>query len=80
MWKGFRVHKQVKGYLESAGFEDVVELIYKWPIGTWSEYPRIKEIGRWNLVQWREGIEGWSLALLTTALNVRSTQPHTSDA
>lgn len=67
--KDFRVHKQVKGYLEGAGFEDVVELIYKWPIGSWSEYPRIKEIGRWNLVQWREGIEGWSLALLTRALN-----------
>lgn len=77
MGKGFRIHEQIKAYLEDAGFEDVVELsdkLPKVPIGPWSEDPRLKEIGRWNQVHWEEGIEGWSLALFTRVLGVKS--PH----
>jgi hypothetical protein len=70
--KGFRINERVKDCLKVAGFEDLVELTYKLPIGPWNEYPRVREIGRWNLVQWQEGIEDWSLALLTRALHVKS--------
>lgn len=72
--KDLRIHEQVKGYLEDAGFEDIVERVYKWPIGPWSRDPHMKEIGLWNRLHWQEGIEGWSLALLTRVLGVKS--PH----
>lgn len=69
--KDLRIHKQIKGYLENTDFEDVVEHVYKWPIGPWSKDPHMKEIGLWNQLHWQEGIEGWSLALLTRVLGVR---------
>jgi hypothetical protein len=68
--KDLRIHQQIKGYLEDAGFEDVVEHVYKWPMGPWSKDPQLKEIGMWNQLHWLEGIEGWSLALLTRVLGV----------
>lgn len=68
MGKDFRIHEQVKGYLDAAGFEDVVEQSYKLPIGSWSVDPHLREIGRWNEVRWRQGIEGWSLDLFTRIL------------
>jgi hypothetical protein len=68
--KDLRIHEQIKGYLEGAGFENVVEHVFKWPIGPWSKDPHMKEIGLWNQVHWEEGIEGWSLALLTRVLGV----------
>ena len=50
MGRDFRIHEQVKGHLDTAGFENVVELSYKLPIGSWSEDLRLREIGRWNQV------------------------------
>lgn len=72
--KDLRIHKQIKGYLQNCGFEDVVEHVYKWPIGPWAKDRRLKEIGMWNRLHWLESIEGWSLALLTRVLGVES--PH----
>jgi len=68
--KDLRIHEQIKGYLEDAGFEEVVEKIYKWPIGPWSKDQHMKQLGLWNLLHWEEGIEGWSMALLTRVLGV----------
>jgi len=70
--RDFRTHEQIRGQLETIGFEDVKEIIYTLPVGSWSEAPCIRDIGRWNLAQWDEGIEGWSLALFTRELNVNS--------
>ncbi|KAF4626930.1 hypothetical protein G7Y89_g11223 [Cudoniella acicularis] len=66
--KDLRIHEQIKGYLDDAGFEEVVEKVYKWPIGPWDEDIHMKQIGLWNQLHWEEGIEGWSLALLTRVL------------
>ncbi|RDL31137.1 Uncharacterized protein BP5553_09926 [Venustampulla echinocandica] len=66
--KDLRIHEQVKGYLEEAGFEDVVDRAFKMPIGPWSKDPHLKQIGLWNQLHWQEGIEGWSMALLTRVL------------
>lgn len=68
--KDFRIDTQARGWLNTGGFEDVVEFTHKLPIGPWSECSRLQEIGRWNLAWWKEGVEGWSLALLTGALKV----------
>lgn len=77
--KDLRIHEQIKGYLQDGGFADVVETVYKWPIGPWEKDPHMKKVGLWNLLHWEEGIEGWSMALLTRVLNVSLRIPATVD-
>lgn len=68
--KDLRIHEQIKGYLVDAGYVDVVETVHRWPVGGWAKDDYMKKVGEWNLLHWREGIEGWSMALLTRVLNV----------
>jgi hypothetical protein len=57
-------------WIKDAGFVNVVEKKFKWPLGPWSSDPKLKEIGRWNLLNWEEGLEGWTLAHYTRVLGV----------
>ncbi|KFY44981.1 hypothetical protein V494_01234 [Pseudogymnoascus sp. VKM F-4513 (FW-928)] len=66
--KDLRIHEQIKGYMLDAGFLDVVETVYKWPVGPWAEDDYLRQVGEWNRLHWQEGIEGWSMALLTRVL------------
>ncbi|KAI9712959.1 MAG: hypothetical protein M1812_006706 [Candelaria pacifica] len=66
--KTFKVVDNMKGWIEEGGFENVVEQRYKWPIGSWSSDPKLKEIGKWNLVHWEEGVEGWCMMGMTRFL------------
>lgn len=68
--KTFKIAEEMAGMISSAGFVDVVEKRFKWPIGPWSSDPRLKEIGRWNLLNWEEGMEGWVIAPYTRVLGV----------
>ena len=68
--KTLRINELAKGYIEAAGFENVTEKAFKWPIGPWSSNPHLKQIGLWNLLQHEEGIEGWTMALLTRVMGV----------
>ncbi|KAI9830533.1 MAG: hypothetical protein M1819_005491 [Sarea resinae] len=63
--RSFQVGEQMQDWIKEAGFVDVVEQRYKWPIGSWSSDPKLKELGRWNLVHWEEGMEGWMIANAT---------------
>lgn len=56
--KDLRIHEQIKGRLENAGFDSIVEHVYNWPIGLGSKDPHMKEIGLWNYLHWQEGIGG----------------------
>jgi hypothetical protein len=66
--KSLRTVDESKDGLIKAGFVDVVERRYKWPLGGWSKNERLKELGLWNRLQWEQGIEGWSMYLLTNFL------------
>jgi hypothetical protein len=44
------------------------------PVGPWSQDKKLKEVGRWHLLECYEGIEGWSMALLTRLMGVSSRQ------
>lgn len=70
MGKTFRILDLQKQYIIDAGFENVVEQRYKMPVGPWSSDPKLKEIGRWHLLECFQGIEGWSMALLTRVMGV----------
>ncbi|KAK4211175.1 S-adenosyl-L-methionine-dependent methyltransferase [Rhypophila decipiens] len=45
-----------KRYLEDAGYEDVVERVYKVPTNPWPKDPRLKRVGAFELEHFREGI------------------------
>jgi hypothetical protein len=68
--KSFTIWEEAKERLERAGFVDVVEVKYTWPINGWHPDPRLKEIGRWNQLRLHSGIEGFMLRLLTMVGNV----------
>lgn len=54
--------------LQRAGFVDVHEQKFIWPIGAWPKDPHLKDLGRWGERNWSEGIEGWVMALYTRLL------------
>ncbi|RJE18621.1 Methyltransferase [Aspergillus sclerotialis] len=58
-------HKQ---WMLDAGFKDVREEIYKIPTNPWAKQPRMKELGRFQQVNFLEGMEAHTLALLTRVL------------
>ncbi|TID16925.1 S-adenosyl-L-methionine-dependent methyltransferase [Venturia nashicola] len=66
--KSFRIWKEAKGYMERAGFVEIHEVRYRWPMNGWSSDPMQKEIGRWNQLRLHDGIEGFMLRLLTRVL------------
>lgn len=68
--KTFEVAENMAGLIREAGFVDVVEKRFRWPVGPWSSDPKLKEIGRWNLLNWEEGMEGWVMAAYTRVLGV----------
>ena len=63
--KPMDIQPHIKDWITKAGFEDVVEAKYKWPIGDWAADPKLKDIGKWNATLCDLGIESWSLRLLT---------------
>lgn len=62
--------KQYKQYLEEAGFEDVVERKYEWPVGTWAKGKRMKTLGMWYREDLLSGLQGFTVAVLTRALGM----------
>jgi hypothetical protein len=69
--KTFKILDQQKQFLlDHGGFQNVTEQRYKMPVGPWSSDRKYKDIGRWHLLECSEGIEGWSMALLTRVMGV----------
>ncbi|KIW00641.1 uncharacterized protein PV09_07834 [Verruconis gallopava] len=56
-----------KALMEEAGYVDVTEVQFVWPQNPWPKDKKLKELGRWNLVNMLDGLEGYSMALLTRA-------------
>ncbi|KAI4205929.1 MAG: hypothetical protein LQ350_000114 [Teloschistes chrysophthalmus] len=68
--KSLMVEEFMQDDIRRAGFTNVVKKTYKWPIGAWSNDPKLKELGRFNLRHWHEGLEGWTLRFYTKYLGV----------
>ncbi|RYO55623.1 hypothetical protein AA0113_g8709 [Alternaria arborescens] len=66
--KTFAIYDFNREMITQAGFVDVVEKKYKVPVGTWPRDPKMKELGQWNLLFCLEGLESWSLYLLSMIL------------
>lgn len=68
--KSMRVLNTMRDAMIDAGFEDVTEVRFKWPVGGWAKDKKMKELGRYNFASWDQGVEGWILYLFTKYLDV----------
>lgn len=57
-----------KDRMIKAGFVEIVERQFKWPVGTWPKDKYYKEIGYWCHTNLDFGLEGLTMALLTRGL------------
>ena len=71
--KTFFVANEVKQRIADAGFIEVVEQIFKLPLGPWSSDERFKAVGQFYQKFILEGMEGWVMAIATRHLGVSST-------
>ena len=60
--------QQWKTMMEKAGFEDVVETVYKWPTNKWPRDKQYKDLSMWSLANMDGALESATLAPLTRAL------------
>ncbi|PBP24842.1 S-adenosyl-L-methionine-dependent methyltransferase [Diplocarpon rosae] len=54
--------------IAEAGFVNIVERVYKAPLGGWAADRKLRELGQWALLAFETGLEGYSLATLTRVL------------
>jgi hypothetical protein len=63
----------MKSDIEQAGFVNVVERVLKIPLGGWAADRKLRELGRWALLGFDTGLEGYNLATLTRVMGVSAT-------
>lgn len=59
-----------KDMMIEAGCENVEERTFKWPINSWAKDPELKLIGKWNLVNMLDGLEGFCVRLFSSTLGM----------
>lgn len=55
--KPLRVVNTMRQDMIDAGFAEVREVRFKWPIGGWPKVKRMKEIGRYNGAFWTRALK-----------------------
>jgi len=73
MGRTFLVAERARELLGDAGFVDIVEHKVKVPIGSWPADPKLKELGRWNLLFLTTGLESMGMYMLMHVLGVSVT-------
>jgi hypothetical protein len=68
------VHSQYKKWIEEAGFVDVKEYFFKIPVNTWPKNKQLKEVGKYQLINYTEGYEGIGIGLFTRTLGWNPTE------
>lgn len=63
-------------WLLAAGFSDVHHRLYVWPLGEWPEHQDFKELGKLSLDNFLNGVEGWSMTVITRGLGWSSEKVH----
>lgn len=66
--RSLHVAPTYKDLLAKAGFIDIVERQFKWPIGIWPKDKYYKELGYWAYTNIEFGMEGLFMALFTRGL------------
>lgn len=68
--KTLRIADESADRMRKAGFVNVNEKKLAVPIGPWAKDPDLKHMGRLNRLQCEQGMEGWTMYLLTQFLGV----------
>lgn len=68
--KDFTHSRRYKKYFEAAGFVDVLEKHFQWPIGPWAKGERLKLMGMLFRQELQQGLDGMAMALLTRGLGM----------
>lgn len=55
--KSFSIWKESKERMQRAGFVDLVEERFKWPMNGWSRDLKLRELGRWNQLRLMMGLK-----------------------
>jgi hypothetical protein len=63
--------ERYKKMFEAVGFENVQEVVFEWPIGTWAKSEYHKRIGGWFQKDMTMGIEGFAMMALTKILGMK---------
>lgn len=65
--KGFGIWRESKARLQRAGFVDVAEKRFRWPMNNWPKDQKQRQLGQMNYIRMMENMEGYVLRLLTHA-------------
>jgi hypothetical protein len=60
----------MKQKIEETGFVNIVEKVFKVPLGGWPADTKLRELGQWTLLGFDVGLEGYAMATLTRVLGV----------
>lgn len=66
----FEISELMGDMISSAGFINRVDTAIKTPIGGWAPDPKLSDLGRWALLGFDLGLEGYTMATLTRVLGV----------
>ena len=58
--KNGETEAHMRAHIEAAGFTNLHEKLYRCPIGDWAKHPVLKEAGKFNKIQFLQGMEGVS--------------------
>lgn len=64
------ITSQYQKYMIDAGFVDVEVRQYIWPSNPWPADPKLKELGKWNLVNLLDAVQAVSMAVLTRIMGM----------
>ncbi|KAB2574671.1 putative methyltransferase tdiE [Lasiodiplodia theobromae] len=56
---------KLAGWVREAGFEDVHNERFSFPVGSWPKDKTMKQVGLFNLANFADGLEGFSMRILT---------------
>lgn len=62
--------EKFKELMLNAGFQNVVEIRYKWPQNQWPKDKFYKQLGLWNMINTLDGLHGFSARLCTQVLGM----------
>ena len=67
-------HTSFAPWFREAGFVDVREHFFKIPTNTWPKNKQLKEVGKYQLINYTEGYEGIGIGLFTRILQWQPTE------
>ena len=71
------VYQYISDWLLESGYVNVQEKSFKTPMGgSWCSTESERELGKWNAVNLLEGIEGFTMALLTRYMRWHPIEVH----